>query len=299
MINITEYLEWIYRDFKIQNEQAYLCQLKGLTFESGCLPDYQNIQIQRLYLLRYAFAYGFEYTTIYAEALERLHKPDEVSVASIGCGTFIDYWSLVQAIERRQKIQCKVRYVGIDEIDWSYKFAKRMIDEIYFNQGNAKHFFASNAQFISDIYFFPKSISEFTAEEMNIMTENLKNKPIIKDKLILCFSLRADIANREADLKKTQQVIDAFKENGFEQKNLNYRFTYFPENRGIAAYDSQYVYPQQAYDYIKNLNQKCSKYIEQGANCKNSCSEYLNRSPILKTGTIFYQLIDLERKRSL
>lgn len=39
MIGITEYLEEIYSDFKAEIESGKcLCELKGLTFESGCLP---------------------------------------------------------------------------------------------------------------------------------------------------------------------------------------------------------------------------------------------------------------------
>ena len=34
---------------------------------------------------------------------------------SIGCGNFLDYWSLVQSIEKKN-LECEVRYVGIDEI---------------------------------------------------------------------------------------------------------------------------------------------------------------------------------------
>lgn len=135
MISITEYLEMIFEDFKRHNEEEIsLCQLKSLTFAGGYLPNYNNIQIQRLYLLRYAFAYGFEYSEIYLQALTMLNNPSKVSVVSIGCGTFIDYWSLVQTIERTKKINCKIEYVGIDEIDWNYKFDKRNIDEVYFEE---------------------------------------------------------------------------------------------------------------------------------------------------------------------
>ena len=53
MIGITEYLEQIYEDFRDEiDKRELLCNLKKLTFEAGSLPDYNNIQIQRLYLLR-------------------------------------------------------------------------------------------------------------------------------------------------------------------------------------------------------------------------------------------------------
>ena len=59
----------------------------------------------------------------------------------------MDYWSLVQSIEKKN-LECEVRYVGIDEIDWNYKFDKRDGDELYFKKGNAINFFEENKEFI-------------------------------------------------------------------------------------------------------------------------------------------------------
>ena len=295
MISMSEYLENIYVDFASDiNEQTKLWQLKGLNFAAGCLPDYNNLQIQRLYLLRYSFAYGFEYSGIYSEVLARLHNPQKVCVVSIGCGNFLDYWSLVQSIEKKN-LECEVRYVGIDEIDWNYKFDKRDGDELYFKKGNAINFFEENKEFISDIYFFPKSISEFDAKEMNVMVNNLQNKPILRDKLIFCFSIRANEGSRERDMEKTEQIIGALKRNGFHLINPTYGYTFYRENKGIIAYDNSYVYPQEAYDYIVSLNEKCGSYIKNGANCGEDCIQYLNRKPTTKTGNIYYRIIELER----
>ena len=80
-------------------------------------------------------------------------------------------------------------------------------------------FFEENKEFISDIYFFPKSISEFDAKEMNVMVNNLQNKPILRDKLIFCFSIRANEGSRERDMEKTEQIIGALKRNGFHLIN--------------------------------------------------------------------------------
>ena len=55
--------------------------------------------------------------------LKYRHMDDvnNISVTSVGCGSMIDYWSLVHALEMRRKICCSIRYVGIDKIDWNYK----------------------------------------------------------------------------------------------------------------------------------------------------------------------------------
>ena len=296
MINITEYLNEIYIDFKNEIDKGrVLCDLKALTFEATCLPDYNNIQIQRLYLLRYAFAYGFEYSHIYSEALARLHNPNQVAVASIGCGNFIDYWSLIKTIEEKKKIDCTVRYVGIDEIDWNYKVEKRLQDNVTFKRGNAVQFFEKCTSFISDIYFFPKSISEFSSDEITIIANNLKSKPIEKDKIIFCFSIRTNEYSRTRDMDKTRRIKAALESNGYRQTNTEDVSWSFKENKGIISYAHDFLYPQDAYDYVVSLNEKCNRYIEMGSNCEDECKNYLNRKPTTKTGNITYQIMDFER----
>ena len=118
---------------------------------------------------------------------------------------------------------------------------------------------------------------------MNVMVNNLQNKPILRDKLIFCFSIRANEGSRERDMEKTEQIIGALKRNGFHLINA------------LPIYDNSYVYPQEAYDYIVSLNEKCGSYIKNGANCGEDCIQYLNRKPTTKTGNIYYRIIELER----
>jgi len=227
--------------------------------------------------------------------LARLDNPDNVAVASIGCGNFLDYWALVKTVEKKKK-DCNIRYVGIDEIDWNYKAEKRKQDEVLFKKGDAVKFFEQNKEFISDIYFFPKSISEFSNEEMKIIVYNFKSKPVVKDKIILCFSIRANEYSRIRDMNKTGQIVQALEENGYKQNNEKNVSWSFIENKGIILIDSAYRYPQDAYDYVINLNKKCNRYIETGTNCKSECERYLNRKPITKTGTITYQIMEIDKK---
>ena len=132
MINITQYLQDIYEDLQryIDNDVC-LCKFKELNFEAGALPDYEDINIQQLYLLRYAFAYAFEYSRMYLDVLSQMDDVNNISVTSVGCGSMIDYWSLVHALEIKHKLDCSIRYVGIDKIDWNYKIAERQNDEVH------------------------------------------------------------------------------------------------------------------------------------------------------------------------
>ena len=65
MIEITKYLQTVYEDLqRYVDNDVCLCKFKELNFEAGALPDYEDINIQQLYLLRYAFAYALEYINL-------------------------------------------------------------------------------------------------------------------------------------------------------------------------------------------------------------------------------------------
>ena len=60
----------IYDDFREYIDQnVNLCMLKTLNYQAGQKPDYSDIHIQQLYLLRYVFSYAFEY-----KSMERSEK---------------------------------------------------------------------------------------------------------------------------------------------------------------------------------------------------------------------------------
>lgn len=296
MLGITDYVEEIYKDFSVYaNEENYLCKLKELNFQAGSIPNYEDKEIQQFYLLRYAFAYAFEYSNMYDDILSKLENINQIEVTSIGCGAMIDYWSLIKSIKERKLDYIKITYTGIDEIDWDYKFEKRKIDNVDFRKENIVDYMNSQAFFDSDIYFFPKSISEFDCDEMKAICDNFKNKKIIKDKIYFAISLRNDQWSMDRDMSKTKSIIDALRENGFEAGTLYDEYIHFKEDKGIAAYDNEFKYPDYALDYIKTLNTHCKQFYEIGENCNIDCEPKLNRWPTLKTGKICYQVIEFER----
>lgn len=296
MIDITDYIEKIYGDFSLYaNGENYLCELKELNFQAGAIPDYEAIEIQQLYLLRYAFAYAFEYSNMYDDILSKMESNAQIAVTSIGCGAMIDYWSLIKSIQEKRLDDIQIVYTGIDEISWNYKFKKRKEDKGCFKKENIVDYMNSQDVFDSDIYFFPKSISEFDSDEMAVICDNLKNKEIMKDKLYFGISLRYDQGSMDRDMSKTKLIMEALKDNGFKGKSSYDRYIHFKEDRGIAAYDYEFKYPEAALNYVKTLNTRCKEFCEMGQNCNPDCKPKLNRQPTLKTGKICYQVIEFER----
>lgn len=296
MIDITQYLQVIFEDFKKYIEMdVCLCKFKNLNFEAGALPNYNDINIQQLYLLRYAFAYAFEYSRMYLEVLSQLDDVSQVSVTSVGCGSMIDYWALIHALEIKGLTGSSIRYVGIDEIDWNYKFPKRENDEVYYLVENAKDYFVNSNEFVSDVFFFPKSISEFSESELGSMANSLLAKKTSKNKFFICISLREDQGSMDRDIQKTKCIISAIEQNGFITKWPYSQYTYFNSNDGIVLWDSAFKYPQDALQFVTNLNMECAKYKINEMNCHSDCQKYLDRWPILRIGHIRYQVIMFER----
>lgn len=99
MVTINSYLDIICSDFHdYLNANVCLCDLKEVHYDAGRIPDYSNIHVQQLYLLRYAYAYAFEYKQMYEYLFKRYSVGTPIHVMSIGCGNMIDYWSLAHAV---------------------------------------------------------------------------------------------------------------------------------------------------------------------------------------------------------
>lgn len=288
-MSIEEYLTDVFEDFRDDIENGlYLCDLKDLSFESGNVPEYEDVQTQRLYLLRYAFAYAFEYADMYARLLEQLEDPGEISVVSFGCGTMLDYWSLVYAIEEIRDIRCRVDYSGIDLIEWNYQFLPRRKDKLHFQLQNIDDFFDDEDTLNSDVYFFPKSISEFSEDEMETILDGFETKNIEKDIFYVCVSLRKK--NEPSDADRTADIIEAIERNGFRAYPQPQGY----EKKAVWSYDHNFNYPDEALSYLEYLNERCLQFREEGENCYYGCN-CLNRQPMLKTNLLYNYIIRFER----
>lgn len=296
MITIAEYLQKVYEDLqKYVENDVCLCKLKKLTFEAGALPDYTDKNIQQLYILRYAFSYAYEYSQMYKTVLEQMDDVEHISVTSIGCGNLVDYWGLLHALEKKGKEDSCIRYFGIDKINWNYKFPVRPEDEVYYLVEDAKEFLANNSQFASDIYFFPRSISEFSNEELAAMANIFSSKKIQKNKFFICISLREDKGSLKMDGQRAKQLIEAICNNGFSTEWDYVNCLRFSDERGITSADKAIRYPSAALEFVTNLHTKCGNYKKQGENCQSDCQKCLSRWPILKRNHIRCLVIKLER----
>lgn len=184
MISIEAYLENVLDDFSEYIEsEPQLCELKNVNFNAGGIPDYTDKNIEQLYLLRYAYAYSFEYKSMYDSLFDIQKYENRISVASIGCGSMIDYWSLAEALKERGKERCIIKYKGIDVIDWDYKLIPREKDDVSFIHGNAESIFDKAKSLNSDVstldmlkdyhYYFQFTLNSYGKDvEINVPSKS-------------------------------------------------------------------------------------------------------------------------------
>ena len=248
MLTITSYLKEIFEDFKKHCDEETQSMKELKDFMNGIKKNsprngademtsiYNTSAKLQLYLLKYAYAYGFEYLAMCNEFIKDFADKEEISVVSLGCGTMLEYWALANVLNMREKDEADkgeaekkvfwpiVKYLGVDAIKWNYSMEteERDRDSVKFSQESFEHFFArqDNKFNTYDVYFFPKSISEFTNNTMELLLNNLSE--IKKDTIYFCITLRKQNRLTADDVRKVQMIIDRLEEEktGFLVKEL-------------------------------------------------------------------------------
>lgn len=294
MKSLEHYLDDIYTlfDQEVQNMEN-LCTIASLNYQSGRLPDYTDIHVQQLYLLKYAYAYTYEYYLMYDKAIRELGIHRELTVVSLGCGAMTDYMGL-QAIEERRALS--VQYTGVDLVDWSYKPYISPADAVVCRTGiTVGNYFREIEELDADIYMFPKSISEISVAEVEEIAACFRQKVNKKERFAVCISLRNSPVNRNRDLQKAEKLEAAVMESGYIPGAENNCYFIVPKNCGIKKFEKNYNYPSQAAEALKQLGNRC----RMSARCRYSrqCKDGINRYPVLKTGEICYKVMTFERRK--
>lgn len=292
MTSINDFLDSVLSDFErfIRSGQD-LCKLWDTHFDAGRIPDYSDINIQQLYLLRYAYAYAFEYKYMYSHLFERTMLPNSVEVTSIGCGSMVDYWSLERVIGNRSSIV----YRGLDAIDWYYKFPIKATDSSTYICGDATDYF-KRERLSSDIYIFPKSISEFSLTEIKTISDCFSFDRVTKDKIHFMFSLRTDRDSLGRDAQRTKTLFTTMLAHGFhtsDRLDQYYLFEKGIQGKTIQSVDSDFRHPGEIVDCIKDLYKFCP-HIDSCMR-KQGCESRLGRFPILKCNYARWQIFTFER----
>lgn len=293
MSGINDYLDNILDDFvEYITSDVKLCDLKKVHFDAGKVPDYTDIHSQQLYLLRYCYAYAFEYKQMYQMLPKNIALGKPLIVTSIGCGNMVDYWALTHSVDTKQKIW----YRGVDSIDWKYKIPKRFQDNVEFFHEDAVQYFKSAPEMSANIYIFPKSISELPLTAVKEMCDAFKDKKFCQDTVCFLFSLRTDERSLNRDIEKTNLIYDAMIECGFQTKDKPTVVASFNDkykDKKICELDNEFKHPGEVVNFLKDLHTRCANY--DGDCCKGDCEARLDRWPVLKCRKMMWQLFTFRR----
>ena len=292
MLSLENYLTKIYTDFA--NEISRIgCfgQMKELNYINGNVPNYNNRNIQQFYLLKYAYAYTYEYYIMFQQALHQLGKVADLEILSVGCGALIDYKALREIPQMQGK---KISYVGVDKVNWNYKPEIEVHDQVILKLGDGTTYFQTIDKLTADIYMFPKSICEFSVDEINRISSCFSEKMNMKDRFCVCVSLRNTPGRREEDLQKVELLEKGILAGNYVGFSKNYEYYVGKEYRGICAYERNYKYPDMVLEGLSTVGTKCNK--KNYCSCFQQCESCMKRSPILKTGEICYKVMIFERR---
>lgn len=93
------------------------------------IADYGDRNLVAFYVLRYARAYGFQFSRAYADIFADMKNPGRVSAVSVGCGTGIDYWGMSYAARKMHRADnCALDYTGINPEVWAHLHIGRNLE---------------------------------------------------------------------------------------------------------------------------------------------------------------------------
>lgn len=269
-----------------QHEEEAAELFRKLDYGNGSLPDYDNPYTQKLYHLRYMYAYGYEYREMFRRLLQR-QEPDRRirwNMLSIGCGSGIDYWAFIEAhVNEQAEGRLKgLEYTGADLEDWGMKWGSDYFDhrlvrnrldakDTFFNaqheQCDAVEFLRRNQDVLPyNVIVFPKSISEFSDrsfEEMLNILENANfrfacnNREYDTEKVNILVSLRwkPDVPVEELlDKQRSDRLKEAMERNGFCLHDEAAAEVYSGEDLHIIACDQDFKYPEVPYRFMQELS---------------------------------------------
>lgn len=316
---IMDYLDRIHSRFlDCLKEGQPLCRMRKLSYTLRKFPsfeDYSDADFQRYYLLRYGYAYAFEYKKIYELLLEPWQAAadccnlnGQISVTSIGCGAMLDYWALARVLENDCP-RMPVSYEGIDLVNWEESCRVRAVkgDHVRFFQEDAIRFLQDKKSLDSHIYFFPKSISEFSTEDFQTLCGLFRDR-LLYTHISGCFhvvvSLREHEKSAETDYQRAMELKRAILNNraGREYELVDERTkssckTLDPDSK-IWELDGEFPRPSGIIDTVTGLYRFCSEFQSGRSSCGDTenCMEDLSRHPILSGRYAHFVILTFKRK---
>ena len=288
---IQKYVETAFKDLETSIKKMQKCELETFYFGGDHTPEYDKIEHQQEYILKYFPAYLAEYYYIYKELnFNNFFNPvnQDIHVLSLGCGSGVD----LLAFYLRRLSVVDFKYTVIDLANWKYRdLIIPASDKINFINANAADFNFKNYEDIN-LIIFPRSISEFDDNVIDSIVKNIQSINLTSKRIAIAILCRNK--GFQKDQEKYKKIIEAIKQQNYDyiQENPN-KGSYLPiqelPNQGICCYVSEFQYPQNIKDNLSSLKKLCADKF----NCTEDCC--LDYNPILKTKDFSFSLNILEK----
>ena len=181
---------------------------------------YDSSLDQARYILRYLYAYSFEYYHVFSDIIKLGLWTDHIEITSLGCGAMLDAWSLQEATRLLIGEKASINYIGVDKAVWGENYApktKRSVNKTFINK-KAGEYLLNQSDMKFDILFFPKSIGDiFHNDRMDFsrIIEALQKKEL-KRTFFLAFSLIMNESENEKDKKVIKELVKALEHKGYK-----------------------------------------------------------------------------------
>jgi len=290
---IDKKLRQVFEDFQREAKRAGgLCECKGLTYEGGKLPKYSSPLVQQHYMLRFFPAYLAEYYLMYKNMLRQEFLAEILKVLSIGCGCGIDFWGLYFALKDSGKNPGKlINYTGVDIIAWQYQDNLGVEKVWFFNQDITQWTKMDERDY--NVIVLPKSIGEFSESAFEKVCNIFINTKFSEEKICGLCSLMDK--GKESDADRFLKIAKIMQDrHGFTCLDKLDQYWTVTKEKGIRGLCSNFVYPDDILEKVKSSLNECPTFSKNEEPCKDNCG-HLNRSPILKTSFINYNMLRFQR----
>lgn len=272
---VDAFLRIVKKDFVVflngrKKDGVRLCDV-NIDFRGNV--QYDRKEIQQYYFLRYFYAYFLEYHYIY-----KMTRLSNYNVLSIGCGPYVDLISLYYAVGKNEN---RIKYFGIDPVDWEYKASFENAFSCSYCHGTLDEYLGMFDIGEHNVFIFPKSMEYL---DLTFLKEKIRKTNFREN--VIYLILNGMDSKSDLDERKFDSLKDVFRRIGYvkteeRKKNEGFveRFEELPEN--IKYSDCH---------WLKEL----SKYCVHGTICQDEDCP-LNRYPILKTKSFNYKIYRLEK----
>lgn len=205
---------------------------KAVNRVNGGKYNYGNQYDLKYYLLKYGIAYLFDYSVIYRLIINNMTGKNDLSIASIGCGSGIDHKSLEYALQVTDFIR-DFSWKGYDPAgEWVQVQGKKWFSDGKVFKMSAQEYFAQD-HIVENVIIFPRSFGDIVENSAyNDMIKAAEKQVFTNNELFLCIA-HVNVYEKTADYYKTaehyEKAIDfierlskTFRDQGFEKKEMVY-----------------------------------------------------------------------------